>query len=108
MNEAHLEKRFDQAMRNIYQRAKDEAGYPANIFLDMLHRLRGRQTAKQLINAPKPSVGYTALWERGRLDLTVEALVIDNPEWQDLFTEEELRKARKRLSDYHYKRPSKQ
>jgi hypothetical protein len=27
------------------------------------------------------SEGCTALWERGRLDLTVEALIHDNPQW---------------------------
>jgi hypothetical protein len=36
------------------------------------------------------SEGYTALWERGRLDLTVEALIHDNPQWHPLFTPEEL------------------
>ena len=97
-----LEKQFDEAMFTIYRRAKDEAGYPANIFLGMLNNRGGLSTAKYLINAPKVSDGYTALYERGRLDLTVEALVIENKKWRELFEEEEIVKARKRLTDYGY------
>ena len=40
--------------------------------------------------------------ERGRLDLTVEALIYDNTEWHPLFTEEELEIVRKRLIEYEY------
>jgi len=46
------------------------------------------------------SEGYTALWERGRLDLTVEALIHDNPQWHPLFTPEELDICTERLTQY--------
>ncbi len=99
---ADVNSKFDHAMFTIYQRARSEAGYTATIFLNMLHDRGGLDTAKYLINSRKPSDGYTNLYERGRLDLTVEAMVVENPEWHPLFTPEELEKARKRLSDYHY------
>lgn len=97
-----LEDSFNAAMMNIYHRAKKEASYTATIFHNMLLSQGGLLTARQLINAKKPSDGYTALWERSRLDLTVEALVIDNPDWWPLFEPEELERARKRLADYQY------
>ena len=100
-----LEAKFDQAMFGIYRRAKDEAKYNATIFLRMLTDDGGVRTAKMLINAQRPSDGYTALYERGRLDLTVEAMVIEEPLWHTLFEPEELERARKRLSDYHYQPP---
>lgn len=56
----------------IYRRAKDEAGYTAHRFLQMLSDDEGVGVARNLIDAPKPSDGYTALWDRTRLDLTVE------------------------------------
>lgn len=93
---------FDQAMFNIYRRAKDEAGYTATIFLGMISDRGGLPTAKTLINSPRPSDGYTALYELKRLDLTVEAMVLETPEWHDLFTEDELRRARRRLVQYGY------
>jgi hypothetical protein len=48
------------------------------------------------------SEGYAALWERNRLDLTVEAVIYDNPKWHRLFTEEELTTCKRRLADYRY------
>jgi hypothetical protein len=99
---ANLETQFDQAMFEVYRRAKDEAKYNATIFLQMLTDEGGVRTAKALINAAKPSDGYTALYMRGRLDLTVEAVITDEVRWHSLFTEEELQRARKRLRDYRY------
>lgn len=97
-----LEAAFDRAMMDIYVRAKSEANYTASIFHRMLCKRGGLATAKQLINERTPSEGYTALWERGRLDLTVEAVVTDNERWHQLFESEELERARKRLRDYGY------
>lgn len=99
---AGLETQFDHAMFGIYRRAKDEAGYNATIFLQMLTDNGGLSTAKTLINSAKPSDGYTALYMRGRLDLTVEALVIEDERWHSLFGADELERARKRLRDYRY------
>jgi hypothetical protein len=94
---------FDQAMFNIYDRAKKEAGYNASIFLRMLTENGGIQTARTLINATKPSDGYTALYEKGRLDLTVEAMVLENQIWHELFTQVELDRSRTRLQQYGYR-----
>jgi hypothetical protein len=97
-----LDDEFDAAMFDIYRRAKSEAKYNATIFLQMITTQRGRVVAKALINASKPSDGYTALFMRDRLDLTVEAMIIENSRWHELFTLEELSKARRRLADYRY------
>lgn len=102
-----FEQQFEAAMFNIYKRAKNEAGYTANVFLQMLTDRGGLETARFLINQPKPSDGYTNLFERGRLDLTVEALVIEGEKWHVLFTPDELEKALNRLTQYGYTpRPS--
>ena len=93
---------FDGAMFEIYQRAKSEASYNATIFFRMLSDRGGLSTAKYLINSPKVSDGYTALSLRGRLDLTVEAMIVESPRWRALFTQEELEKARARLNQYGY------
>ena len=97
-----LKERFNLAMWNIYKRAKYEAKYNATRYFQMLDENGGLETAHILINASTVSDGYTALWERKRLDLTVEALIFDNPEYHELFTEDELRIVKKRLIDYQY------
>ena len=99
---SQIEIEFDRTMMEIYVRAKKEANYTATIFHRMLSKHRGVETAKRLINDPTVSDGYTALWERGRLDLTVEAVVLDNPRWHQLFTQDEIERARDRLDQYHY------
>jgi hypothetical protein len=62
----------------------------------------GLAVAKTLLATRSISDGLKALWQCGRLDLTVEALVLKSP-WNELFTEDELRIARRRLEDLSYK-----
>jgi len=93
---------FENAMLDIYKRAKSEAGYTASEFLNMLFKHGGLGTAKQLINSPKESVGYENLSQRGRLDLSVEAVVVEHSNWHSLFAPEEVQKARNRLRAYEY------
>ncbi len=97
-----LEQRFDEKMEDVYRRANSEAHYNASRYLQMLQKHRGLETARVLLHAPTQSEGFTALWERGRLDLTVEALILDHPEFHPLFTSEELEMARQRLAKYEY------
>ena len=102
MTENFLENEFDQAMMEIYVRAKSETGYNASIFLKMLYRNRGLETASRLIHSPKESSGYTKLWQMGRLDLTVEALIVKEPKWHELFTNDEIAICSRRLMKYNY------
>lgn len=95
------ERRFDAAMMGIFNRALEEAKYRATRYHQMLCDHGGLETAQLLLHSSHVSEGYTALWERKRLDLTVEALILE-PEWHELFTEEERAKAAKRLKDYGY------
>src|ERR1051326_6610496 len=92
---------FHEAMVNIYRRAKAEAGYNATRFLTMVTETGRLSTARYLINATTVSEGYTALWERKRLDLTVEVLILDD-KWRPLFTDSEIEIAKRRLKDYGY------
>jgi hypothetical protein len=89
-------------MVDIYHRAKDETDYTATRFIQMVGERGGVETAKILIGADHESEGCAALFERGRLDLTVEAVVVDNPEYHPLFLPSELSKARSRLTKYGY------
>lgn len=101
INEA-LEQKFHEAMFTIYRRARNEAKYNATRFLEMITKERGIMVAKTLINAPKVSDGYTELYLRNRLDLTVEAEVVDQPMWHPLSDLEEIERAKERLRQYRY------
>lgn len=100
-NAADLDRTFHRAMVGVYEDAKRDAGYTATRFIQMVSDVDGLDAARRLINGPA-SDGFTALWEAGRLDLTVEALVLQ-PQFRQLFTESELAAAEARLRDYGYR-----
>ena len=102
MSDDDVGKKFDAAMFDIYRRAKSEAKYNATVFLNMLSERGGVGTAKFLINSKAESAGFGALYLAGRLDLTVEAMLIENPIWHTLFLPEELDRARSRLTKFNY------
>lgn len=97
----NLEERFQSQLINIYERAKVECDYNAIRFLQMIHEQGAIETARKLIMSPDLSQGITALWECGRLDITVEALVLREP-WSQLFPEEVLTTAREKLNQLGY------
>lgn len=88
-------------MLDVYRRAKSEAGYTATRFLGMVNDRGGLETARYLLHAPTVSEGYAALWERGRLDLTVEAVILD-AKWDPLFSRQERQVAVDRLREYDF------
>lgn len=97
---ADLEKAFDGRMLELYEAAR-AIGYIATRFLGMVTEHGGLHTARTLLHSPTVSDGYSALWERHRLDLTVEAAILEH-RWLPLFTEDERKVAVKRLRDYGY------
>ncbi len=73
-----LVKEFDEAMLGIYTRAWTECGYRAHIYLDMLQQHRGLETARRLLLTNEDvQYGFTELWLKNRIDLTVEHLVLN-------------------------------
>jgi len=96
-----LEKAFHHDMLQIYQRAKEECGYNATRFLQMIANYGGLKTAQKLLATPNPSEGFEVLWEFQRLDLSMENLVL-NPKYRSLFTEEEIATAKERLKAYGF------
>lgn len=96
-----LEKKFEQAMIDLYQRAIDECNYTAIRFLQMVLEHGGLTTARTLLETDIPSEGFTRLWECRRLDLTLEAQIL-RPEFAELFTEDQKATAAQRLKECGY------
>ena len=96
-----LENVFHEEMLGIYEKAKRECRYNATRFLQRVREVGGLAAAKQWLSHDKPQEGLFKLWEFGRLDISMEALVL-HKQFRELFTEEELAIARKRLRDLNY------
>jgi len=93
---SQLERQFHQKMIEIYQRAARECDYRPTRFLQMVTERGGLAAARDLLRASRPAEGLSILWQHQRLDLSVEALVCEEP-WRSLFTEDEIAEAKKRL-----------
>ena len=97
-----LEAEFNKAMLDLYRRTRNETSYKPTMFYNMLIEDGGLNTALKLLSTTNPSSGYLKLWELNRLDLTVEAFIWDNPKFHELFSQDDLKAAQKRLTDYGY------
>lgn len=93
---------FHIAMVNIYKQAKKDIGYNATRLIQMLSEYGGVETAKKLIHSNDLSYGFEVLWEAGKLDLTVEALVIKE-KYSSLFEQEEIKICEDKLKSLGYK-----
>lgn len=92
---------FHQKMVEVYERAKMECHYNAVRFHQMVQQDGGLATAKKLLASNHYPEGLTRLWELKRLDISMEATLIEEP-WSTLFSREELDVAKKRLKELGY------
>ncbi|HWB32483.1 MAG TPA: hypothetical protein VG714_04855 [Acidobacteriaceae bacterium] len=97
-----LQDDFNVRMQELHRAGKREARFSAPLFAELLNEHGGLETARRFIHSPDYAPGFTALWERKRLDLTVEAVIVSEPQWQPLFTPDEIETCRKRLREYGY------
>jgi len=75
--------------------AKIECKYNPTRFLQMLNQYGAKETVKRLISE-QASDGYTRLYLEGRLDLSIEATILEEP-YRQLFSKEELEICREKL-----------
>jgi len=110
-----LELRFHDAMLDVFRLAGEatrrtrsdgtiERGYWASYFLRGVRNHGGPDYAHQLLRKQGTTDGFQRLKEEGRLDLTMEALVL-KPEYTALFSDEERRVAAHRLAEAGYPPP---
>ena len=96
-----LEKQLKEELLEACRICKEELNYNPLRFLQMLYEKGPVVTSIQLVNSSVPSDGFTKLWEKNALNLTVEAHVIKS-KFKPLFSDEIIEKARTRLHDYGY------
>lgn len=97
----NLEPAFHEEMAGIYEMAKVECHYNATRFLQLVNERGGLHTAKILLHSGGFSDELTRLWQEGRLDISMEALVLKHP-WRSMFTAEEIAVADTRLRELGY------
>jgi len=96
-----LEEEFTQALEGTIDAAKARGDVPT-YFMQMLGEHGGRETAKHLLAKSTPQTGLFELWNLGLLRDSMEAVICDNPRFQEMFDEVELAEARRRLEELGY------
>lgn len=91
-----LAEKFESRLRHSVE-VSCSIGYVPTAFMQMLDRHGGHGTAKRLIAASEIQKGMKEMAIRGRLDITMEQIMLE-PEFAPLFTEEELAAAQWRLT----------
>jgi 5-methylcytosine-specific restriction protein A len=99
-----LKARFDDQAMAVYESGKRELGYNGTRFLQKIRADGGLAAAKSWLRPrrnDKPTNGFLKLVDFGKLELSLEAVVLQPP-WNSLFSIAELEIARKRLAKYGY------
>ncbi len=96
-----LETKFTKAAIELYKTAKKECGQTHTLFIQRVSRDGGVAAAKYFIRLDEETSGFADLWMAGRLNLTIEALVI-KPEYAPLFSEVERQICKDRLKEHGY------
>lgn len=93
------EEELHEALLNVYERARGDAGITFRQFRAMLNRQTARETAEQLLrpmpNGRTPN-GFRRIVAAGRPDLTLEYVVLQQ-RFRNLFTDGQRAEARRRL-----------
>ena len=95
------DERFTAFLRDAAAESR-RIGHPPNNFVGMLNADGGFATAKRLFSKAQPSTGFFELYNLGRLDLTVEALVLEH-EWRKYFDQDLLDLAAEKLKKVGYR-----
>ncbi len=101
MDDAELD--FRGALQDTVNECR-RIGYKPTGFMGMMTTSSAFEAVRTLLAKREPSDGFTTLWEKGRLDLTVEAIVL-KPEWRGYFKPTEVDTARRRLAEVKYRAP---
>jgi len=101
---------MDQAeldFQNALEAAINEChkiGYHPTGFMGMITSSGAFEAVRRLLDKHDGASGFTELLLKGRLDLSVEAIVL-KPEWRTCFSPQELDTARRRLAEARYQAP---
>ena len=100
MNDLSPERRFNEAMHDLYGRIVRESGYTPTIFFRMIEQYGGLEAAHRLLkpDADFFSYGFEHLCEMRRDDLTMEALILSLGYKDQIFSPREIATATERLA----------
>ena len=102
MENKKLQNKFNDDIIDSIEESK-KLGYVPTRFIQMLQKSNGNANELAISLVSKDvTFGLKKLWEKGRLDLTMEARII-KPDFQELFPKEIVDLCKKKLEKFGYK-----
>lgn len=95
---------LERQLRDAFVKATKECisiGYNPRVFIQMIGDLGAVETAVRLVMASSIPTGYETLRKKGRLDLSVEAIIAKS-KYRGLFTPEVITRAIERLNQFGF------
>ena len=97
--EMMLEDRYLERCRQIARDIKGVLDARRTVFLSMIGEVGPVGATKALVHADRPSDTFVDLMVHRRLDLSVEWVIVNEREWDPLFSREDREAARARLGN---------
>ena len=94
-----LESRYLERCREIERNVREVLGARRTLFLAMIGEYGAVDATRRLLHADQPSDTFVELIVHGRLDLSVEWVVVNERKWDPLFTDGDREAARIRLGE---------
>ena len=96
-----LKKTFHQEMINLYKQIIKSIKYKPTRLMDFINKYGGYEAAVKYISTESNVQDFAVLWEKERLDLSVEALIASEA-YRSLFQEEIVAFCDRKLKEYSY------
>ena len=100
-NTEQLKKLFHQEIIDLYKMMIKSVKYKPTRLMDFINKYGGYEAAVKYISTESNVQDFAILWEKERLDLSVEAL-ITKEKYRELFSEEILSFCDHKLKEYSY------
>jgi len=94
---------FDKRVQQSIDEMREKYNYSPTVLINMIDKHGTIEAVRRLINSSKTPYGFTKLWELNALDLSLEAIILEE-KWKNLFSEEDRKKAKKKLIKHDYKK----
>ncbi len=101
LNKEQIKQSFHNEMVLIYKRITKELKYKSPRLIDLINKNGGYEAAIKYLVTESSVQDFAVLWENERLDLSVEALII-NEKYRDIFDESIVEMCDKKLKEYSY------
>ena len=97
-----IEDEYYRALWNLLDQTKREIKYDPTRTRRMIGEHGAVEAARRIIMKTDYSEGFTRLWTEGRLDLSIEAHLLENEQFHSLFEEEIINRCKETLTEYKY------